>query len=210
MPTLTQNVLQWALPAGDIAQSSIWVYYGGGPTTAQAHAAFKTSWVDSFWPSGAGGGKAIFYSNVVLNQVETRVVGIADGKVITTAKTSYSRPGTGATGSSPNECSVCITLRTALAGPSHRGRSYMPPPATAVLDSAGSILSGSVSTLVTAFGTASTAMNAVTTYTSAAIVIWSRKNLSYTNVVSVEGGTVVDAQRRRRNALVETRTSVAL
>lgn len=210
MPTMTQNVLQWALPAGDIAQSSLWVYYGGGPTTAQAHTAFKTAWVDSFWPSGAGGGKPLFHSGVVLNQVETRVVNITTGKVITTAKTSYSRAGTGATGSSPNECSICMTLRTALAGPSNRGRAYMPPPATAVLDSVGNILSASVSTLVTAFATATTAMDAVTTYTSASVCVWSRKNLNFNAIVSVEAGTVVDAQRRRRNALVETRTSVAV
>jgi hypothetical protein len=53
-------------------------------------------------------------------------------------------------------------------------------------------------------------MNADVTYTSADVVLYSRKNRQTYALVSIDVGDVFDAQRRRRNATGEARTSAAV
>lgn len=210
MAALTQNVIQWALPAGDVAQTSVWVEYSGTPTAAQAMARFQTNVIDTIWPSAAGGIKALFYTTVVLNQLETRVIDKPSGIVVTTSKAAYTRAGTGGGSSLPQEVAQVVTLRSGFAGASYRGRMYLPCNSSGALDTNGSCTTAALSTMVTTISNAFIAMNADVTYTSADVVVYSRKLHTTQAVVSIEMGTVFDVQRRRRNAAIEVRTSAAV
>lgn len=210
MATLTQNVVQWTLPGGDVAQLSIWVEYTGSPTAAQALARFQTNVVDTIWPSGAGGLKPQYEGATILSQVETRVIDKLVNRVLTTAKASYSRAGTGSGNPLPGEVSPCVTLRTALAGGSHRGRFYLPATRVATTTTTGRLDATILGTMLTNIQAALVAMNADVTFTLANVVIYSRTLTTTTEVITVELGDVFDAQRRRRNSLVESRTSAAV
>lgn len=210
MATLTQNVIQWSLPNGDIAQTSVWVDYGGSPTAAQALARFQTNVIDTMWPSGAGGIKAYFNSTTVLSQVQTRIIDGTNGRVQSVASASYSRSGTGGGIPLPAEVSIVVSLRTARAGASYRGRLYLPAPQTSIVLSTGNIDSTAVSTIATQIANAFIAMNADVTYTSAGVLVRSRLHNTTEDVTSVDVGNVFDAQRRRRNSTGESRTSVAV
>lgn len=210
MPTLTQNVLTWQLPGGDIAQTSIWVQYTGAPTAAQALARFQTNVVDTIWPSGAGGIKAQFSAGVILTNVQTRVVNSSTGRVQSTAQAAYTRAGTSGGNPLPAEVSVVLSLRTGFSGASFRGRLYLPPPTISANNSNGRLDTTAQGVLVTSLAAAMVAMNADVTYGTADVVVWSRKLLIPTVVVSIDMGDVFDAQRRRRNSLVESRTSASV
>ena len=210
MAVLTQNVLTFAVPGGDVAQVSVWVLWGGAPTAAQAATTFGSVFIDSVWPSGAGGGKPYHPTGVALIQLQTRVINLATGTVLTTATVIYSRAGTAGGNSLPSEVSTVISLRTALAGGSYRGRMYLPPPSTTQVTSAGRLVSTDLSAMLTAWSNAFIALNANTTYTSATIVVYSRKLGVSTEVTSIDIGDVFDAQRRRRNSLTESRSSAVV
>jgi len=210
MTALCQNVLSWSLPGGDIAQTSLWTKFSGTPSAAQALARFQTNVVDTVWPSGAGGVKGLHSTSVLLVQAQTRTINLGSGKVIATASAAYSRGGTAGGNSLPAEVSVVLSLRTALAGASYRGRMYLPPPTITQCSSAGRLVAGDLTTMVTQWSNALIAMNADVTYTSCDVVVRSRKNASEEAVTSVDIGDVFDAQRRRRNALTESRTSVVV
>lgn len=208
--TTTQNVLQWSVPGGDIAQTSLWVEYGGTPTAAQALARFQTNVVDTIWPSGAGGIKSNYEGTTILTQVQTRIIEFATGRVQSVASAAYTRAGSGTGNPCPPEVAMCVSLRTARAGASYRGRMYLPAPRIAVVNSTGKIDSTALSAMVTTIAGALTAMNADVTYTSAAVQVRSRLHNTQEDVTSIDMGDVFDAQRRRRNSTGESRTSASV
>jgi len=210
MTQLCQNVITWTLPGGDIGQTSMWTKFTGTPTAAQALARFQTNVVDTVWPSGAGGVKALHPTGCVLSNVQTRTINLGSGAVISTAAAAYTRAGTAGGNSLPAEVSVVMSLRTALAGASYRGRMYLPMPSTSSSSSAGRLVSGDQTTMVTQWSNAIIAMNADVSFGTCDVVIRSRKNASEEVVTSIDIGDVFDAQRRRRNALTESRTSAAV
>lgn len=210
MATLTQNVIAWNLPGGDQAQTSIWVNYGGNPTTAQALARFQADVIDSVWPSGAGGVKSYHSSAVILASVQTRIIEPIAGGVVSTATAAYSRAGTAGGNSLPAEVSTVLSLRTGLSGASYRGRLYLPPNSVTQCSSLGRLVAGDLTNILAAWQAAFVAMNADTTYTSADIVVRSRLHQVSTVVVSIDLGDVFDAQRRRRNQLTESRSSAVV
>lgn len=118
-------------------------------------------------------------------------------------------PGTG-TGSHSFQTSLVTSLRTAQAGASGRGRIYWP--ATGMLVQAASLrpsaadvtssLSG-VKTYLAAVGTAIAA-----TLGASPLIVWSRTQSGRFNVNRLLMGDVLDVQRRRRDAAVETYQSL--
>lgn len=112
--------------------------------------------------------------------------------------------GTGLT-SHPFQTAQVISLRTALAGGSGRGRLYWPAtgrpltPATLRVPTADvvSFLSGA-KTYLSGIETAIEA-----TLTGVSLVVWSRTLAAVNNVTQLQSGDVLDVQRRRRDALIE-------
>ena len=126
------------------------------------------------------------------------------------AAKAVATPGTGNT-LKPYQSAVVISLRTGLAGASGRGRLYWPGTGIEIFavnlrpSAAGmsSFLSGAKTYL-------SGIQSAIdVTLDGVALGVWSRKNADIVPVTQLQAGDVLDVQRRRRDQLVETYTSVA-
>lgn len=113
---------------------------------------------------------------------------------------------TGASDPLPPEIAMCVSLRTALAGPAHRGRMYLPSPTTATMDATGRFTTAACSTVASVLATAM----AVADFGVNAIVVLSRTHNSAQDIVRLEVGNVPDVQRRRRNRTPEVRVSEPL
>ena len=155
VPSCAQIVLIWFDESGVTATNVLYGRYSGpfAGTVTQANGILTalttgTPWTTlaTFLPTATG-----------LAFVSIRDVAVADQPVITS-----SLPG--ATGSSasaplPAEVAACLTKRTALSGPSGRGRLYVPGLATNALGAGNVIAAGCVTALNNWGGTITGALN---------------------------------------------------
>jgi hypothetical protein len=117
-------------------------------------------------------------------------------------ETDVTRIGLGVTASLPQEVAEVASLRTAGVGPAYRGRMYLPPVlATAVLTTGrlDSLAAGDLSSSVAA--ALGESLGLLFTPVLASIGRADRP------ITSVDVGDVFDAQRRRRDKLLELRIS---
>jgi len=105
----------------------------------------------------------------------------------------------------PFQCATVISLLTASATRHGRGRFYLPPLAASFL------LNGKLnSSAMTALDTAWTAFFDSLNTDGVNPVVRNRTGHISTPVTSARVGDVIDTQRRRRNKLVETYTTIAV
>lgn len=109
----------------------------------------------------------------------------------------------------PYQTSVVLTLKTATAGASGRGRLYWPGTAITLDAPSLRIYSGAVSNVLAASSSyltqILTAIRATTPESSLVVFSRTKNLLSLVNALSV--GDIADVQRRRRDALVENVTT---
>lgn len=189
------------LPSGETA---LFGFHADAGTATDADAAASAdAWLNAFM-SGATPAKPLWPTTLTIGPCKVSRLD-ASGNVVSAAFGGASVAGTGSasTNQLPPQCSVVVTLRSALSGGSHRGRFYLPPMSTASVNSTGRFEATAKTTLVGALGNAFLAYDA--TSPSPQVVVWSRKNLNAVNVTRYEVGDVVDTQRRRRDKLTEIR-----
>lgn len=138
-------------------------------------------------------------------EVATAEVDVATGLQSQRVAAAVARAGTAAASSLPFQVTAAVSLRTAFATRRGRGRFYLPPFATTAV--ANARVSGSaVATLVTAVGNMFDALQAA----SLTPVVYSRTSRAALTITSFDIGNVFDTQRRRRNKLIEQRTSAVV
>jgi hypothetical protein len=123
-------------------------------------------------------------------------------------------PGGGGAPKYPHQISLVASLTTGFTrGMAHRGRFYMPSPVSAlaadgrITESSSSIAAGAVKTFIEALSDTP----GFDAPGSVGVVVMSRKGTGTTRrVTGVEVGRVLDTQRRRRNALIENHSAVAV
>ena len=188
---------------------SFGVYFDGGISVELAAA--NTAWAAAvallYSTNGPGGHPLTFYTHTSVGIDDTTVASIdpATNKQISKMLTAAAIVGTNATASLPPQTTMAISLRTDLATRKGRGRFYLPPFATDAL-SGGRILAD-------ARDTALAGAVAMLDHMQAALLtplVWHKDDGTGTNVVRVDAGDVFDTQRRRRNKLVEARSSTSL
>lgn len=101
----------------------------------------------------------------------------------------------------PPECAVVASLRTGVPGGRYRGRMFLPPFHAAVLTNAGQLETAHRDAVASAVALALSGWNAVSDSPDAAVA--SDAGEFSTVITQVRVGNVVDAQRRRRNAIPE-------
>lgn len=156
--------------------------------------------------SGDGGptpGIASHYTSTTgLSSVVAYHLDESDGKAIERGEGIPSHVGGGSGSPLPQEVAVCISLRTLVPGPRGRGRAYMPAPIV------GDVLAtGRFDSL--ACGDFATSYAAMLQYMASqgwTACLFTPGQASR-DITSVDVGDVFDAQRRRRDKLVEVRTS---
>jgi hypothetical protein len=184
------------------------------------------TWTDATQAVGAGavwiarvlqvnGLRNIFVPNIIHSSVRC-VTYNPDGSTqsaITLAITPITGGSTSDTNCLPYEVSPCVTLRTALASARGRGRFYLPPPTRSQVTGDGLFTSPTTGTGAgTTVGAMSEAWGNFKTNNPAFPVVISRAGgtVSTQDLTSVEVGNIPDAQRRRRNRLVEVRSSATI
>lgn len=127
------------------------------------------------------------------------------GKQVDKVVTSETLAGTAVGEQLPHECSIAVSLRTALATRAGRGRFYLPPYDTTTVESGRLDVDPRDQTAAAAQG-----MIQSLNGDSFQVVIYHHFTLDSTPVTRLDVGNVFDSQRRRRNKLVEVRTSLAV
>lgn len=127
------------------------------------------------------------------------------GKNLGQVQTAETLVGTDASGPLPPQCSIVVSMRTALFNKSGRGRFYLPTFGVDVL-AAGRLPTTARLQTTTAAQKMVQSLNGAG-YT---VCIYHRTTKTHDNVVSVNVGDVYDTQRRRRDKLIESRLSLSV
>lgn len=178
----------------------------GSSTLEQVHAA-AIQWLADFWngPGGTNGYGSLVTAGVTATLVRTAVITESTGLQTQLSEDAVSHAGTAVGSALPADVAITVSLRTALANRSGRGRFYLPQPAQSMSTSTGRILSTAVDTIIGALEPA------WQTYSAwGQPVIYSRKSRSTQIISSFNVGDLYDTQRRRENKLPETRFAGAI
>lgn len=201
-----RHTLLFSLPGGEVASTSChWDNSGGGiiGTPTDAADALQQKAV-ALW----GGIKTGYTGEVKF--LGSRIATVAvDGKVVETLERAITpSPGTGGGSCLPTEVAVVASLKSATYSRSGRGRMYLPPPTTGVVTGQGRVDNNMLGSIVVAMDIYLTKMTIATSdYFS---VVASKTQGMLRPVVEVKVGDVFDAQRRRRDALIEVYSTAAI
>lgn len=110
--------------------------------------------------------------------------------------------GDGGSVSLPTEVAVVASLRTASAGRSGRGRMYLPPPSVDQVSTSGRLPAATGAGLAAALADLMQPISEGTTEWNA--VVQSKTQQALRAITAVAVGDIFDAQRRRRDALIES------
>lgn len=190
---------------GENAANVFWLT-GAGDFTVQSDADFVTTKVNAWFNSLT----ALYISGTKLQGVRVDQVNPSTGKVMFGFDgTPSGSTGNGGATALPTECSIVVSLRTALAGPSKRGRIYLPTFAASHLTSDGRLASLDRDSVATATQTMFQALlhGPSVQFTP---VVYSRHLRTTQAITSVSVGDVFDVQRSRRNRLIEGRSTLPI
>lgn len=176
---------------------SFGLYTDSNLSVAAAQSAFMTG-ITNFWAEVG----PLLCTTVAATRAVTVELDPATGGQLTGAEDTRADVGSSVATCLPFQCAPVVSLRTATLSRAGRGRFYVPSLAVDQVD-AGRMLTAARDSL------ADGALALVQGLTSAGgnVVIYHRALGNTTPVTSLDVGDVIDTQRRRRNKLVEARTS---
>lgn len=172
-----------------------------GDDAAAALTKFQTA-VAAMWASGID---AFMDTAITYDAQKTVTVDQSTGKQIARADGAVTDAGVSTAGSLPPQCSIAVTLRTALATRAGRGRIYLPPFSLDEVSSGR--LGGTTQGLVR---TAVKGMYDTLISDGHTPVLYGRTAHTVTPITTLAVGDVYDTQRRRRDSYVESYVSVAI
>lgn len=147
------------------------------------------------FPSGANWGPAIVQT---IDDVTYKVVQTSFGSTIF-------NPSGGAA-PLPPQIAVCVTIRTALSGPAHRGRFYLPSPNAAALGTVGRLTPTACADILAGMAAGFAAAKAA----GFNLQVLSKVGHNSNDAVAIEVGDVTDTQTRRRDSLTEVRVGALI
>lgn len=176
---------------------SFGLYTDSNLSLTAMHSQWSTG-ITNFWATAS----ALFCEDVVATRATTVELDPATGGQLTGAESARSDAGTSTAECLPFQCAPVVTLRTDILSRAGRGRFYAPSLAVDAV-AGGRMTTAARDTLADA------AEDLVQGLTAAGgtLVIYHRGSGTTTPVTSLDVGDVIDTQRRRRNKLVEARTS---
>lgn len=197
--TLYQHRFSGTLPAGDEFVFSWWANSIRGLGAANTAA---VTWLNTLC-SGADGLLSMLTAGVVIRRVATGSIDPANGRQQTLAEEVVFQQGTHAGSTLPQEVALVVSLRTALANRRGRGRFYLPCLAAGTTTATGKVDPTVQTNLVAALLAAWEGYNTGTDFP----VVYSRTNRTSQLVTAFDVGDLYDIQKRRDNAVAQTRVS---
>lgn len=199
---LFQHRFQGTLASGDIFSFSWWSDTSLTIDTSHGNA---VTWATDFWNGvdAASGYSAYAVPEVVLNRITTGEITTGTGQQQTLRESTVTLAGAAEASALPADVAIVVSLRSPLANRSGRGRFYLPQPAVNTVTAAGRLAGGPQGDMVTALDNAWANANA----NGETPVIYSRTNRTTVPITSFNIGDLFDTQRRRENALTESRQS---
>jgi hypothetical protein len=198
------------LPLGDTFVTNFHVE--SSQVLSSIHATCEQA-VVTFW----GVLKAHLPVDTVLRDVITTELNPANGKNVSALETSPNIAGTGIGTASPQNACILISLRTANASKSGRGRQYYPAPVTTDLNSDGSLNNTVALAIDAAFGQLATTINGAGNlivqhggFTGRVNGVPQYTLLSSSVVTSTQVSEILATQRRRTNKVTPRRTTFIL
>lgn len=155
---------------------------------------------------GAAAFKSQFPTSCVFGPAKISATDLTTGRVTATFSAGVPFAGTAINTVLPPQCSMVVTLRTALAGASFRGRMYVPTMVVAAITTLGRFAAANVTQVL---GAVKAAFDAEIV-AAGTPVVYSRHLRTTTAVTQLEIGDVVDTQRKRRDKLIESRQTAAV
>lgn len=188
--------------AGDIFVFSWWSE--SASTIDVSHAA-AVAWASDVWDGSTGGDGWASYTNpaVGIDRITTGEITTATGQQQALRESPSVLVGTSLSGSLPPVVSLVVSLRTATANRTGRGRFYLPQPATNALELDGNLSAAAQTDVADALEAAWTTAVAA----GEAPVVYSRTARATRPITSFNVGDVMDIQTRRSNSLTQGRLS---
>lgn len=177
-----------------------------GGTLAAAQAAWAAS-AAVLW-NGTGATDSIGQyckSSTTLTVASTAELDPLTGKQLGRVESALALAGSAAGETLPPQLTIVCSMRTALATRAGRGRAYLPPFATGSV-TAGLFTAANLAVVATA---CQKWLQSLVTATYAPCV-YHRASKTHDLIVTIDVGNVFDTQRRRRNKLIEARTTKTL
>lgn len=202
---LYQHRFQGHCDAGDIFVFSWWSETSVSIDTSHSNA---VAWAEALWAGpGAGDGYTAYTTTGVgIDRITTGEIAVATGQQQALRETTSTIAGTAAGPSQPAEVALVVSLRTALANRTGRGRFYLPQPAVQALDADGTLLGAAQAAIVAALTSAWTAANGA----GENPVVYSRTARATRIITSFDVGDVFDVQTRRQNSLTQQRIAAPM
>lgn len=183
---------------------------GDGPVTAYADLLAWTTAIaalnsNAVWPTTLLG---LLSSSGSITAVRAEYID-AEGNLAQAAETTLPTPATGSgVPSKPQQTAWCVSLLTGRPGRSYRGRLYLPAWSNPSLDAGFRVVAASRTTTLTAFNSWLRAVgDACPTAGTQGPVVVSQTRGTLAFVTQVQLGDILDTQRRRRDSMVEQRTT---
>lgn len=193
------------LPDGEVASTGWSLNPGPGfVTLTQADVDAIEARASAFWTAA----KARHATATSYLGVKAALIGQDDKTISTLEKAVTAVPGTSSGQQLPTEVAVCVSLRTAFAGRSQRGRMFMPAPGHLSLTSTGRLNSGAAAAYAADVDALLQPLT-VGSKSFTACVASKTANGLYP-ITSIRVGDVFDVQRRRRDNISEVYTVVPL
>jgi hypothetical protein len=193
------------LPSGETWTTGV---HASGTGSLSAFLTAAGNFVDTLW-NGDGGSATGLITDVPAGVGATSLVVYqlddSTGKATARAEASLTLAGSDTGSPLPQEVAVVASLRTATPGPSGRGRMYLPPLGVNKCTTVGRVDAAAQANLAASVAAALGELNS-----GGFDPILFTPNTADRVITSVDVGDVFDAQRRRRDKLVETRISVAV
>lgn len=202
---LFQHRFQGHLAAGDIFVIS---WHSDTSLTIDTSHGNAVAWAQDFWggDTGTNGYGSWTTDAVGVDRITTGEITTATGQQQALRESDSNLTGDAAGTSCPAEVALVVSLRTALANRSGRGRFYLPQPNVDALATDGTLDSVAQTGIVSALEFAWTNANAA----GEIPVVYSRTNRNTVQVTQFNVGSLLDVQTRRQNGLVEQRVTAAM
>lgn len=134
----------------------------------------------------------------------------ASGHVTVSGESVLTTPaeGGGSGNQLPPECAVVVSLRTGTSGPRGRGRMYLPPVTVGATTTTGMLSTTARSSILAAMQDFFNTWNSDPSTLTASVA--SNAGVFVEAISNIRVGNVIDAQRRRRDRIVESYATAAI